>query len=169
LVETGAGRVYEWGNGRGREPLSAGLPSDYATMQTIIEDNTLLSKTRELCEAILVQPEYLEIRKSIDLFLADDEAKSQYELVSEKGEALHHKQHSGVELTAAEIADFEHHRDALTNNSVARGFIEARGQMQKIQESVTQYVAKTFELGRLPTESEMDSGGGSCGSGCGCH
>jgi hypothetical protein len=28
-------------------------------------------------------------------------------------------------------------------------------------------VSKTFELGRVPEESDMESG--SCGSGCGCH
>ncbi len=40
--------------------------------------------------------------------------------------------------------------------------------MQKLQQSVSQYVSKTFELGRVPEESDLESSG-SCGSGCGCH
>ena len=138
-------------------------------MQTTLESNAILSKTRELCETILSQPEYHEMRQSIDTFLADEEAKGQYQMVTEKGELLHHKQHSGTALTPQEIADFEHHRDALINNPVARGFMDAQQQMQKIQESVSQHVTKTIELGRLPTESDLEPEGGSCGSGCGCH
>jgi hypothetical protein len=37
--------------------------------------------------------------------------------------------------------------------------------MIALQEGVQQWVAKTFELGRPPTQDEM---GGSCGPGCGC-
>jgi hypothetical protein len=41
--------------------------------------------------------------------------------------------------------------------------------MQKIQQIVTQYVGKTFELGRVPAATDLESG--CCGSGeqsCGC-
>ena len=138
-------------------------------MQTTLEGNAILSKTRELCETILTQPEYNDMRRHIETFLADDEAKEQYRMVTEKGESLHQKQHSGVTLSPQEIADFEHHRDALVNNPIARGFMDAQQQMQKIQESVSQLVTKTIELGRLPTESDLEPEGGSCGSGCGCH
>ena len=147
----------------------ANSENDYAIMQTVLEESAILSKTRELCETILSQPEYLELRKHIETFLADEDAKSQYQMVSEKGESLHHKQHSGTPPSPQEIADFEHHRDALVNNPVARSFMEAQQQMQKIQESVSQYVSKTFELGHIPTESDLEPEGGSCGSGCGCH
>jgi hypothetical protein len=36
-----------------------------------------------------------------------------------------------------------------------------------VQETIHQYVNKTLELGRLPTEEDLN--GGSCGHGCGCH
>jgi hypothetical protein len=39
--------------------------------------------------------------------------------------------------------------------------------MHKMQDSVSKYVSKTLELGRVPAAEEMESG--SCGSGCGCH
>jgi hypothetical protein len=35
-----------------------------------------------------------------------------------------------------------------------------------MQETVAQYVAKTFELGRIPSADDFDAG--NCGPSCGC-
>jgi cell fate (sporulation/competence/biofilm development) regulator YlbF (YheA/YmcA/DUF963 family) len=131
------------------------------------QDTVVLEKTRELCETLVSQPEFKEIRQRIDAFMADEDAKSQYQQVVEKGEMLQHKQQMGMPLTADEITEFEKQRDTLVNNPLARGFLDAQQEMHKVQESVGQYVAKTFELGRIPTEQDFDSG--SCGPSCGCH
>ncbi|MDB6035592.1 MAG: hypothetical protein JWM16_5930 [Verrucomicrobiales bacterium] len=136
-------------------------------MISTTEDTIILQKTRELCETIVQQPEFQEIRGRIDAFMANEEAKSQYQRVIEKGESLQQKQQMGLPLSNDEITEFEGHRETLVNNPVAKGFLDAQNQMQKVQESVGQYVAKTFELGRIPSAEDFDSG--SCGSGCGCH
>jgi len=135
-------------------------------METIIDDS-ILQKTRELCQAITDQPEFQNIRRRIDAFLADEPSKTQYQSLSEKGELLQHKQERGAALTTNEIADFERERDALVNNPVARDFLDAQEEMHKMKEAVNQYVTKTFELGHIPAAEEFDSG--SCGHGCGCH
>ena|SRR5438105_7940737 len=135
-------------------------------METLIED-PIVQKTRELCQAIMDQPEFQKIRQRIDTFLADEPSKTLYQLVSEKGEYLQHKQERGAPVTSTEIADFERDRETLINNPVARDFLTAQEEMQKVQEAVQQYVTKTFELGHVPAPDEMDSG--SCGHGCGCH
>ena len=129
--------------------------------------DTVQQKTRELCQAIVEQAEFKEMRRQVEAFLGDENAKTQYQRVMEQGEMLQHKQNMGAPLSNDEIMEFEKERDALVSNPVARGFLDARQQMQKVQESVGQYVAMTYELGRLPTEEDMN--GGSCGSGCGCH
>ena len=136
-------------------------------MQTISEETAITQKTRELCQTILEQPDVQALRLKIETFLSDEEAKSQYQLVSEKGEFLQHKQQQGLPLSNEEIAEFEKQRETLFNNPVARGFLDAQHEMHKMQESVGQYVTKTFELGRVPTSDDFQSG--SCGSGCGCH
>lgn len=136
-------------------------------MQTILGETALISKTKELCQTILDQPEFQALRLRIDTFLANEEAKMHYQTVMEKGELLQHKQQSGVALSQDEIADFEKHRDVLVNHPVASAFLDAQQEMHKMQESVSQYVAKTFELGRVPTADDFSSG--SCGEGCGCH
>ena len=136
-------------------------------MQATIEETIVIQKTRDLCQTIIEQPEFIQIRERIDAFMGDDAAKTQYQALMEKGDALQHKQQTGMPLDNAEIAEFEKNRESLLNNPVAANFLTAQQQMHKIQESVMQYVSKTFELGRVP-ESE-DFPAESCGSGCGCH
>jgi cell fate (sporulation/competence/biofilm development) regulator YlbF (YheA/YmcA/DUF963 family) len=136
-------------------------------MSTQTEESVITQKTRELCQAILDEPEVRALRQQMDAFMANDQARGQYDSLMMKGQMLQQKQQSGMPLDEKEIADFETLREAFLKSPVARGFLDAQEGMQKVQQSVTQYVSKTFELGRVPEESDMDSG--SCGSGCGCH
>jgi cell fate (sporulation/competence/biofilm development) regulator YlbF (YheA/YmcA/DUF963 family) len=125
------------------------------------------AKTKELCQTIIDQPEMISIRKRIDTFLSDPGARGQYEAVMNKGQALQEKQARSQPLESAEIADFEKHRDALMKNSIARGFLEAQEELHAMQHLIQQSISKTLELGRVPTEGDLDNG--SCGHGCGCH
>ena len=138
-------------------------------MHTTIETSSVLQKTKELCQAILDQPEFTELRERIDTFLSDEAAKQQYQQLSERSESLQHKHQQGAQPSPEEIAEFEQQREAFFHNPVAAGFMDAQREMHKVQESVNQYLTKTFELGRVPSADDMDSGSGSCGSGCGCH
>jgi cell fate (sporulation/competence/biofilm development) regulator YlbF (YheA/YmcA/DUF963 family) len=126
------------------------------------------TKTNELCEAILEQIQTGGIRQRIDTFQADATARGQYESLMSKGQALQEKQHGGQALEPAEIAAFETDRDALLKNPVAASFLDAQEEMHELQSSVQKTVAKTIELGRIPTAEDLAEGG-SCGSGCGCH
>ncbi len=136
-------------------------------MQTTLEATPVVQKTRELCQTILEQPSMQSIRQRIDAFMADDTTRAQYDGLVEKGQALQQKQQLSVPLSGEEIADFEQQRDALMQNPVARSFLDAQEELHEVQHSVHQYVDKTLELGRLPTEEELNGGG--CGSGgCGC-
>jgi cell fate (sporulation/competence/biofilm development) regulator YlbF (YheA/YmcA/DUF963 family) len=135
-------------------------------MPTTIEETPVIQKTRELCQTILDQPAMQSIRRRIDAFMGDDRTRGQYDDLVNKGQALQQKQQMSLALTGEEIADFEQHRDSLMKNPVAREFMDAQEELHELQESVHQYVNKTLELGRLPTEEEMKAG--SCGHGCGC-
>lgn len=126
------------------------------------------TKTTELCHAILEEIQSGSIRQRIDTFLADSQARGQYETLMSRGQALQEKQHSGQALDPAEIASFEKDRDALLKNPVATGFLDAQEEMHELQSTVKKMVGKTIELGRIPSAEDL-SEGGSCGQGCGCH
>jgi cell fate (sporulation/competence/biofilm development) regulator YlbF (YheA/YmcA/DUF963 family) len=138
------------------------------TMTTTTEETVIMQKTRELCDTIVAQPEFQALQRQVAQFMNDEQAKSQYEAVVERGDTLQQKQQMGAPLEDAEIAEFNKHRDVLVNNPVARGFLDAQQAMQDVQKTIGQYVAKTFELGRTPTEEDM-SGCCSDHGGCGCH
>jgi cell fate (sporulation/competence/biofilm development) regulator YlbF (YheA/YmcA/DUF963 family) len=129
------------------------------------QENVVVAKTRELCQTILDQEEFCNIRTRIDLFLSDDRAQAMYESVNSKGQELQQKQQSGQTLTDEEIAGFEQDREAFLNNPVARGFLDAQQEMHQMKEVVVKYVSKTFELGRMPAPDDFSS----CGHGCNCH
>jgi cell fate (sporulation/competence/biofilm development) regulator YlbF (YheA/YmcA/DUF963 family) len=136
-------------------------------MQTQTEESLVIQKTRELCQSILDQPEVQTLRRRVEDFMANDKLRGQYDALMIKGQALQQKQQAGLPLDGGEITAFEQLRESFLNNPVAKGFLDAQEDMHKMQESVAQYVSKTFELGRVPEESDLDSG--SCGHGCGCH
>ena len=135
-------------------------------METTTEESAILSKTKELCQAILEEPDMRQVRQRVDAFMADEQARTLYDGLVTKGKALQQKQQLSTPLSGEEVADFEQHRTALFNNPVARDFLDAQEKLHQVQESVQHYVSKTLELGRLPTDEEMN--GGSCGHGCGC-
>jgi cell fate (sporulation/competence/biofilm development) regulator YlbF (YheA/YmcA/DUF963 family) len=138
-----------------------------AMQTTSLIDDAVQRKTLELCEAIVQQSQFQSIRQRVDSFMADADAQKQYQSLTEKGRALHDKQHQGLPLDGREIAAFESERDRLLGNPVAKSFIDAQEEMHEMQEGVHKFIHKTFELGRLPAEEDLQEG--SCGSGCGCH
>ena len=134
-------------------------------MEATGNGNIVGARTRELCEALAGSPEFESIRVRIERFSGDVEARMQFDLVSRRGAQLQQRQESGEMLGETEVADFERQREALVANDVARDFLEAREEMIRLQEDIARWIGKTFELGRAPTEADME---GSCGPGCGC-
>ncbi len=139
-------------------------------MNMFSKESNVLAKTRELCDAIAQDIEFVTLQGQVERFLSDDDAKVQYQSLHERGEELHHKQHAGVELSDKEIQDFEDARDSLLANEVASDFMAAQQSLQALQKTISQYVGMTLELGRVPTPEDIEhaEGGGCCGGGCGC-
>ena len=135
-------------------------------MSLLSEDSAVMVKTRELCSTIANDAAFLAMIGRVEMFLDDDAARLQYQSVNERGEELHQKQHSGIELSSREIKEFEEARDALLSNEVARNFLEAQRELETLQRSIGKYVGMTLELGRVPTADDFaqaQGGGGCCG------
>jgi len=139
-------------------------------MSMIASESNVMIKTRELCDAIAQDIEFVALQGQVERFFADDEARLQYQSLHERGEDLHHKQHAGVELSDGEIKEFENAREALFANEVASDFMDAQQSLQTLQKTISKYVGMTLELGRVPEPEDMEQaeGGGCCGGGCGC-
>ena len=127
----------------------------------------IVEKTEELCRTILEQEDFERISARIRRFKDDEAARMQYEDLIRKQQALQARHQRGESLTEAEIDEFEGERKALMANQVAKDYMDSHEMMHKVRETINGYVAKTFDLGRVPTEADFDSG--TCGPGCGCH
>jgi cell fate (sporulation/competence/biofilm development) regulator YlbF (YheA/YmcA/DUF963 family) len=130
------------------------------------EDSAVLEKTRELCGVILAQPEFGTMRRQLDAFMADEAAQTAYRDLSELGASLQDKHRQGMSPNPVEIEDFERRREQFLQSPTARGFLEAQQTMQETRDTIARYIARTFELGRMPSPEDFQSCG--CGSGCGC-
>lgn len=144
-------------------------------MSLIADDSALMVNTKSLCDTLVSQQAFKDLHGDVEAFLSDDEARLQYQSVHESGEALNNKQRSGVELSDAEISEFEQARELLFQNSVVTKFMDAQRELQTVQQAIGKYVGLTLELGRVPTEEDFaaaDQDGGCCGGGgsggCGC-
>jgi cell fate (sporulation/competence/biofilm development) regulator YlbF (YheA/YmcA/DUF963 family) len=134
------------------------------------EETPIVFKTKELCQTILDQPAYQELRRQISVFLQNRDAVEQYRRLCDKQDVLQSKQEEGQSISTGEMADFEQEEKAFLANPLAAAFIDAQRQMHKIEQTVAQYVRRTFELGRLPESGDFGDEGCGCGSGgCGCH
>jgi hypothetical protein len=81
----------------GLSPLHFGQSGRmFIVMQTTSQiENAVQQKTLELCEAIVQQPQFQNIRQRVDSFMADPKSQQQYQSLTEKGRSLHEKQHQG--------------------------------------------------------------------------
>lgn len=134
----------------------------------IATESAVMTKARELCEAIAKDPDFAKLQANVESFLNDREASLMYQSVQEQGMGLQQKQQAGIELAAAEIQEFEAARDELLGNDVARSFMDAQGELENLQRTIGKYVGKTMELGRVPSPEDLADEGDCCGGGCGC-
>jgi len=133
-------------------------------MQLNLETAAVLEKTRELCQTIVDQPGFQAARGHLDAFLADDRARRQYQLVAVKSQELQAREYQGEPLSPEELTLYEAEREALVNNPIARNFLEAQERLQQVQATITRYVARTLELGRVPNPDDFAT----CSPGCSC-
>ena len=133
---------------------------------TDLENGAIALKTRELCQTIVNEPAFRDLRQRLDAFMADAEAQAQYQEPNELGTRLQQKQQIGAPADGPDYEQFETKRVAFLNNPVASGFLDAQETIYKIRESVSRHVMRTFELGRLPEPEDLASC--ACGPGGGC-
>lgn len=133
-----------------------------------LDMSLIMEKTEELCLAILKQPSFKEMKKSISDFVSNETAIDQYNELMDKQRMLRQKQHSGVELTQEDIDAYEMEEYKLYKNPIARKFLYAQREFEQVHDFISQYVIKTIELDRIPTVEDFASGGCGCGGNCGC-
>ena len=136
-------------------------------MSLIADDSALMAPTKSLCEPLVSQQAFKDLHNNVETFLGNDEARRHDQAVHESGEVLNNKQRSGVELSEAEIGEFEQAREQLLQNDTVTHFMAAHPALQTVQQAISKYVGLTLELGRVPTEEDFAAASGGEGGCCG--
>src|SRR5881394_1195388 len=105
-------------------------------MPTTLEESPVMQKTKELCQAILEQPNMQSIRRRIDAFMGDEQTRGLYDGLVNKGQTLQQKQQMSMPLGGEEVSDFEQHGENLMKTPVARAFLDAQEELHQVQHSV---------------------------------
>lgn len=131
-----------------------------------------MSGVRDFCETILADPDYQAKFAKVEAFLDDKQAVDAYREATALGQDLQQRQHHGETLPPEEINRFEQMRAALFENPLIGDFLDAQRELSDLQATLSEWIGKTIELGRIPEEDEIGNSGccgGGGGGGCGCH
>ena len=134
-------------------------------METKAKESQITQRTLDLCQAIVDQSDFQALKEKLDAFMSNELLKFDYQQLNGLGDLLRMKQGQGIELKPEEVAQFETLRERFLNDPVAQGFLDAQEQLQQLHETVSQFLNKTFELGRRPEYEDVHDG--SCGN-CNC-
>ncbi|MBR89792.1 MAG: hypothetical protein CMO66_00755 [Verrucomicrobiales bacterium] len=134
----------------------------------VLQAGPIKEKTEALCDAIANQVEFKELYAKIEAFMNDEKLKYDFGQLNDQGALLEQKQQYGLEIKQEEYDQFEKLRESFMSQKVATDFLEAQEEVQDIQNRIHQYLAKTFEIGRTPSQDDFDfcsDGFGDCGCG----
>ena len=137
-------------------------------MDTAVQTSAVDEKIRALCQAVIELPDFPELRRKIDAFMADEKVKYEYQMLNDSGALLQQKQQYGVQITEEELGRFEALRTSFLSNKVGTEFLDAQQEMSRLQDNIRKHLQKTVELGRVPTVEDMNDGSCCSGHGCGC-
>lgn len=159
-----------FGMNRSRLPKIEGLRESvhapgFHAMQRLPEP--VEAQTLELCKALVHEPEFPDLYRKVERYLADVGAQFQLNQLQEVNQLLQHKQSMGAELSAEEIEHYEKIRQTVVESEVIRDFLDAEEKIQSIQNRIHRFLMKTFEVGRVPIADDFFEE--TCNSGCGGH
>ncbi|MGB0580465.1 MAG: YlbF family regulator [Limisphaerales bacterium] len=115
-------------------------------------------KIRELCQTLVDHKDFQAWTGNIKTFMEDEKAKFEYQMINELGGMLQQKQSMGAEITEEEAGKFESLRESFTKNENAMAFVKTQERLQQMQDHILRHVQRTFEVGHVPTDEEMEEG-----------
>jgi len=138
-------------------------------MIVTIDKTSVINKMTALCQELLEQASYQELRAMIDEFLQDERAVAQYQAFQQHQQQLEDKERQQIKLTEEEITAYEQEEMAIYENTIIRKYLYAENEINKLFHLINQFFTKTIEWNRVPELSEIKKDGCGCGGGCGGH
>lgn len=134
--------------------------------QTHLEMQPIKEATDALCQAIVGQEKFAELHQKIETFITNEKLRYEYDMLNQRGALLQQKSEAGMEIDEKELAEFEKLRTELLANKTMTDFQDVQDEVQQVQDRIHQVIAKTFEVGKVPSQDDFDfcsDGFGDCG------
>ena len=136
----------------------------------------LVELTRTLANAFAQSQKVVAAKARIGLFYQNAEATDLFRKVNEYGEELRNKHLAGMPPSEEDISKFDSLRQAVVDNPLCKGYLEARQELETLLSTVNQYLCLAIDQGHAPTDEEVAesmnqqmsacSCGGNCGGDC---
>lgn len=127
----------------------------------------------ELAGSFAACQKVVAAKARIGLFYQNSDATDLFRKVNEYGEKLRNKSMEGMPPSEEEIAKFDSLRQAVVDNPLCKGFLDARQELDDMLAAVSQYLVLAINKGSSPTDEEVaDSLArqmSTCSCGGGCH
>lgn len=131
----------------------------------------LAGKASELAAAFAACQKVVAAKARIGLFYQNADATDLFRKVNEYGEKLRNKSMEGMPPSEEEISRFDSLRQAVVDNPLCKGFLDARQELDDMLAAVNQYLVLAINKGEAPSDSEvadsLEQQMSSCS--CGCH
>ena len=134
--------------------------------QTHLEMQPIKDATDALFQAIVGQEKFAELHQKIEAFITNEKLRYEYDMLNQRGALLQQKSEAGMEIDEKELAEFEKLRTELLANKTMTDFQDVQDEVQQVQDRIHQVIAKTFEVGKVPSQDDFDfcsDGFGDCG------
>ncbi len=132
----------------------------------------LVELVQQLANSFAKNEVITSAKASIASFYQSPEATDLFRKVNEYGEELRNKHMAGMTPGEEEISRFDEMRQAVVENEICHGFLQARQQIDELLGTVNQYLCLAIDMGQSPSDEEVaaalqqQQAGGGCGCGC---
>lgn len=124
-------------------------------MKFFTEKSPALLSLKGLCDALASDPEFQEMRQSLEDFKKDEVAGKQLKALTAMGNVIRAKQARKEELIPREVEEFEALRTDFMSNPVAAAYVDSQEQLLNTRKFVAHYISKTIERGQTPDFQEI--------------
>ncbi len=133
----------------------------------------LAERASALASAFATCQKVVSAKARIGLFYQNAEATDLFRKVNEYGEKLRSKSMEGMPPSEEEISAFDALRQAVVDNPLCKGFLDARQELDDMLAAVNQYLVLSINKGAAPSDEEVAESlvqqMSSCSCGGGCH
>lgn len=124
-------------------------------MSIFKKNRKLYELLAEFYECLADMEQFRRAQQSINLFLANDDARKHYEKLLDLEEILHSKQQDGG-ITEEDLGNYREVNEKLQDIPGAGDFFAAQDELESIHLQIMNFIGVAIETGQTPSPDELE-------------